>query len=126
MARILCVEDEPDIRADIVEELTDLGHSVATAENGEQGLRVAVDFRPQLILCDCLMPAMTGPEMIRALRDKHPEFSSTPCVVLSAFSDETHIEEVRSAGADAYLTKPTNFDELESLLNRLLNGSEES
>ncbi|MCG8354393.1 MAG: response regulator [Kiloniellales bacterium] len=121
MAKILYVEDEPDIRAELVEALMASGHKVAQAANGFAGLRVAIEFQPEIIVCDCLMPAMTGPEMILTLRRDYPEFSSTPMVLLSASADESHLKEARAAGANAYLTKPMDFDELEAVLRRLLD-----
>lgn len=120
MARILCVEDEPDIRADIVEELKDAGHTVADAANGADGLDHAIQFKPDLILCDFLMPVMTGPEMIQALRERHPELRGTICVVLSAYADPKHRAEAMAAGADSYLTKPIDFDELDVVMRSLL------
>ena len=123
MAKILCVEDEPDIRADLIEELADAGHTVASAENGEEGLRRAVEFRPDVILCDCLMPTMTGVELLRELRQRYPEFAATPFVVLSAYSDHKYSHEAMSAGAYSYLTKPVDYDQLESVLNSALGQS---
>ena len=125
MAKILCVEDEPDIRADLIEDLVDAGHTVASAANGEEGLRRAIEFRPDVILCDCLMPSMTGVEMLRVLRERHPEFSSTPFIVLSAYADNKHSHEAMTAGADAYLTKPVDLDQLESVLNSAIGGPQE-
>ena len=120
MARILCVEDEPDIRADIVEELKDAGHTVVDASNGAEGLEYASQFKPDLILCDFLMPVMTGPEMIQALRERHPELNGTICVMLSAYADTKHRAEAMAAGADSYLTKPIDFDELDVVVRGLL------
>lgn len=122
MAKILCVEDEPDIREIIAEELADFGHRVETADNGETGLSTALTFRPDIILSDFLMPTMTGPEMIKALRDGYPEFSATPCIVVSAYADEKHRKEADLAGANLYLTKPIDFEGLASLLKDLLCG----
>lgn len=123
MARILYVEDEPDIRSDVVEELVDLGHTISAAADGREGLQMALDFRPDIILCDCLMPGMTGPEMVRALHDGYPEFKSVPVVFLSAHADPAHQEEGLAAGARAYLTKPVDFDELEGVLGELLDAA---
>ncbi len=120
MARILCVEDEDDIRADIVEELMDAGHEVFAASNGEEGLRAIPDFRPDLIISDCLMPKMTGLELFQALHRDLPDFASTPFVFLSAHADKSHVEEGMNLGADAYLTKPVDFDQLLVIVNSLL------
>ena len=126
MAKVLCVEDEPEIRDVIVEELIDFGHDVETAEDGKLGLEAALQFQPDVILSDFLMPRMTGPEMIRTLRDGHPEFSATPCVVISAYANDRHRSEATEAGVTLYLTKPIDFDRLELALNDLLSGKREA
>ena len=120
MAKILCIEDEPDIQADIVEELVEAGHQVMTAGNGEDGLAATIERRPDLILCDNLMPCMTGLEFFARLRADHPELNSTPFVILSAHADSTHVAEGLDLGADAYLTKPIDFAKLMETIETLL------
>ena len=119
MARILCVEDELDIRAGIVEELTESGHLVAQASNGKEGLEVAKEFCPDIILCDSLMPEMTGPEMISALREQDGAYASAPVILLSAYADKWHKDEARASGATVYMTKPVDFDELDAVIESL-------
>lgn len=122
MARILNVEDEADIQADIVEELTDAGHDVITATTGEEGLKAVIENHVDLIICDSLMPVMTGLEFFRRLRADYPEMNDVPFVFLSAHADRTHVEDGLERGADAYLTKPVDFavlmETVESLLDR--------
>ena len=120
MAHILCVEDEPDIQADIVEELTDAGHDVTTASNGAEGLEAIGRQQFDLIICDSLMPVMTGPEFFTRLREDHPEHKEVPFVFLSAHADRTHVEDGLSRGVDAYLTKPVDFAELMDTVESLL------
>ena len=120
MAKILCVEDEDEIRADLVEELVDAGHEVFAASDGMEGLKAVSEFRPDLILSDCLMPKMTGPELLRALRQDLPEFAETPFLFLSAHADESHVEEGLGLGADGYLKKPVDFDHLIEKVESLL------
>ena len=121
MAKILCVEDEDEIRVDIVEELTDAGHEVLAASNGLEGLQAVTDFRPDLIISDCLMPKMTGPEFFQALRRDYPDFDDVPFVFLSAHADKSHVEEGMALGANVYLTKPVDFDKLLMVVNSLLD-----
>lgn len=120
MARILCIEDEPEIRTNLVEELSDFGHTVACAKNGQEGLQMIVEFQPEIILCDCLMPGMTGPQVFASLREQYPEFASVPFVFLSAHAEPKHRESILPDGAAAYLTKPIDFDELEAFLAGLV------
>ncbi len=122
MTRIVLVEDEAHIREDIVEELTDVGHEVIAVTNGREGLQAILRHRPDLVICDCLMPVMTGAELLGALRRDYPEFDDMPFVFLSAHADKTHVEDGLAIGADLYLVKPIDFDLLiesvEALLER--------
>jgi len=120
MVKVLYVEDEPDIRREISEELDDCGFTVVSAENGAVGLDVITGFKPDVILCDCLMPVMSGPEMLKKLRASYPEFADTPFVLFSAYADKSHLDEAAAAGATAYLTKPVDFEQLEALLRDLI------
>lgn len=120
MANILCVEDEADIQADILEELTDAGHTTSTASTGVEALQAIAGDRFDLILCDNLMPAMTGLELLRRIRGNHPELAHVPFVILSAHADRTHVEQGLEQGADAYLTKPVDFEDLVETVERLL------
>lgn len=120
MARILSVEDEADLQADIVEELLDAGHQVVTANTGQEGLEAVLQRIPDLIVCDSLMPVMTGLEFFTRLRADHPETGDVPFIFLSANADRTHVEEGLERGADAYLTKPVDFTVLLETIDSLL------
>lgn len=120
MARILCVEDDADIRGDLVEELADAGHEVIEAANGAEGLRAILRHRPDLVLCDCLMPVMSGTEMLAVLRRDHRQFDDTPFVFYSANTNQADVRERLALGAQAYLTKPADFDDLQETLETLL------
>ncbi len=109
---ILCVEDEADIRGDIVEELRDAGYATVEAVNGREGLEAIAQYKPDLVLCDITMPEMNGYEMLTALRDDHPEFADLPFVFLSALADRKDILSGRQLGADDYVTKPIDFEML--------------
>ncbi len=109
---ILCVEDEADIRSDIVEELRDAGYETVEAANGREGLEAIEKRKPDLVLCDITMPQMTGYQMLTALRDNHPEYADLPFVFLSALADRKDILAGRQMGADDYVTKPVDFEML--------------
>lgn len=121
MAKIVCIEDEIQIQEDIVEELREFGYEVIAESNGKNGLRAIIRESPDLVVCDCLMPEMTGTELFEKLRDDYPEFASVPFVFLSAHADKKHMESGVRLGADAYLTKPINFDILLTTIDGLLN-----
>lgn len=120
MAKLLCVEDESEIQADILEELTDAGHAVATATTGVEALQAIAGDRFDLILCDNLMPVMSGLDLLGRIRSNHPELAGIPFIILSAHADKTHVQQGLERGADAYLTKPVDFAELLGTVERLL------
>lgn len=112
MARILCIEDEADIREDITEELRDSGFETVEAANGREGLEVLQRDQPDLVLCDISMPVMDGYQLLTELREHHPDLAEVPFLFLSALSDREHVISGKSLGADDYLTKPIDFDVL--------------
>lgn len=110
MKKIVCVEDEHDIRGLLVDELTDAGYEVEEAANGQLGLDAILRSKPDLVLCDISMPIMDGHLLLQYLRENHPEFADTPFIFLSALADREHIMEGKILGADDYLTKPIDLD----------------
>ena len=121
MAVILVVEDEPDLREILVDELEDSGHEVHTAANGVEGLDSIHSVRPELILADINMPKMSGFEMRQRLMDSDPELARRPFVFVSAYADKSDIADGLSLGADHYLTKPIDFAALHKWIAELLN-----
>ena len=109
-ATLLCVEDEPDIREAIVEELVDCGFQVIEAGNGAEGLRAILDRHPDLVVCDCLMPVMSGIELLQTLRRDHPAYDDVPFIFLSAHANESDVARGKQTGAEHYLTKPIDLD----------------
>lgn len=107
---ILCVEDEQDLREILVEELEDAGYVVTQANNGIDALVQINKLRPDLILCDIVMPEMDGYELLQVIRETMPELSDVPFVFLTAKDGSNEITQGKYAGADDYLVKPINFD----------------
>jgi diguanylate cyclase (GGDEF)-like protein len=107
---ILCIEDEALLREDIVEELEDDGYDVLQAADGREGLEMILKHEPDLVICDITMPHMNGHDLVKTLREKHPQCADTPFIFLSAMADRHDILEGMNLGADDYLTKPIDFD----------------
>ena len=116
---VLVIEDNRDIAAYIGDVLNDR-YAVAYATNGEDGLKKAIDIVPDLIVTDLMMPGMDGLELCRRIRS-NDVVNHIPIVIVTAkISDQERIKGIE-AGADAYLAKPFNVDELRSIVERLLD-----
>ncbi|GIG61791.1 DNA-binding response regulator [Longispora fulva] len=108
MTRILIVDDEPQILRALRINLTARQHEVLTASDGAEALRLAASDRPDLLVLDLGLPDIDGVEVIRGLRT----WSPVPIIVLSGRAGSVDKIEALDAGADDYLTKPFNIDEL--------------
>jgi len=118
-ARILVVDDEPDLVSTIQCRLKWCRCEVITAANGKEGLEKAISERPDIILLDINMPVMNGREMLERLRN-HPDLKNTPVIMLTAFSEAQDIATVSAYGIADYVTKPFDFTELmEKIANAL-------
>src|SRR6185312_7444579 len=106
--RILIVDDERQITRVLSRGLSTKGYDVHVAADGEAALQTFSDWRPDLIVTDLSMPNMNGLELCRRLR----AFSDVPIIVLSVKGDERAKVEALDAGADDYVTKPFNMNEL--------------
>ncbi len=108
--RILIVDDEPAV-ADLIEAvLTGEGYTVAVARDGAQGLMLARDWKPDLILMDVMLPGVDGPTATRRLKEE-PETADIPIVAMSAGRNiRSHTGDLDEA--DAVLAKPFDIDAL--------------
>ncbi|MGR3525296.1 MAG: response regulator [Paracoccaceae bacterium] len=107
---ILCIEDEAPLRDDIAFELRDAGFRVIAAADAAEALRRLEGWKPDLILCDIVMPGMDGKALLAHLRRTRPDLNAVPIVFLTALSSRAQMIEGRSLGADDYLTKPIDYD----------------
>ncbi|MEO1620805.1 MAG: response regulator [Cyanobacteria bacterium J06632_3] len=105
MAKVLVIEDETEIRANLLELLEFEGYNVIGASNGAIGLIGALEYRPDIILCDVMMPELDGHDVLAALRQE-PETALTPFIFLTALADKGDIRKGMTLGADDYITKP--------------------
>ncbi|GAB4230305.1 MAG: response regulator [Ekhidna sp.] len=110
--QILVIEDQDDVRENIVELLELSNYYVKSAEDGKKGVKMALDSPPDLILCDIMMPEMDGYEVLYLL-GKNPSTASLPFIFLTAKAEKTDFRKGMNMGADDYITKP--FDEMELL-----------
>ncbi|MFN3379116.1 MAG: response regulator [Runella zeae] len=112
MKTILLIEDNPEMR-DNTAEILELAHyNVITAENGKQGIKLAQENEPDLIICDIMMPELDGYGVLHLL-SREPSTASIPFIFLTAKAEKTDYRKGMTLGADDYLTKP--YDDVELL-----------
>lgn len=109
--KILVIEDQAAMRRNVALMLQLEGYDTLTAENGREGLEVVRQQRPDLILCDVMMPEMDGYAVVQALRADEAT-AAIPFIFLTAKSDKTDLRIGMNFGADDYLTKPVVRDDL--------------
>ena len=109
--RVLIADDVDDCRGLLSDMLSSLGFQTSEAANGKEALALALSEKPDLILVDHEMPLMGGVELIRRLR-REAASSKIPIIAVSAAAGRTDREESLAVGADAFLPKPVNLQEL--------------
>ena len=116
MATVLVVEDEEAIREAIVFNLKRDGHDVLAAADGVEGLALAREHQPDLIVLDVMLPRMPGLDVCRVLREETP----IPILMLTARDSEADVVQGLDLGADEYVTKPFSMRELRARIASLL------
>lgn len=115
MKTILVIDDNTDIRENTAEILDLAGYKTFTAENGKQGVELAIKEKPSVIVCDIMMPELDGYGVLHLLR-KNPDTQTIPFIFLTAKTERSDLRKGMEMGADDYITKP--FDDIE-LLNAI-------
>jgi len=110
--KVLVIEDNNDIRENVIEILELAGYTVYEASNGKTGIELARKHLPDIILCDIMMPGLDGYGVLYML-NKQPETGAIPFIFLSAKAEHVDLRKGMEMGADDYLTKP--FDDMELL-----------
>jgi len=121
--RLLLVDDQVLLRHGLraIMQNTDDITVAGEASDGREALRVARDLRPDVVLMDLQMPGMSGTEAIRAMR-ADPSLSETPVLVLTTFDDEDDVVDAIAAGANGYLLKDIDADELRRAVRHAADG----
>lgn len=111
MKKVLVIEDDAHLRSDLIEILGFEGYATLGAENGHEGLLLAQEHRPDLIICDITMPLLDGFGVIAALREDL-QTADIPVIFLSARNEQKFIQNGIQLGAVAYIPKPYNTKDL--------------
>ncbi|MBE0648675.1 MAG: response regulator [Bacteroidales bacterium] len=125
MSKILIIEDDPILLESLAEFLQEEGMEVIEAENGKQGVELASRELPDLILCDIFMPKMNGYETFEKLKSD-VNTSLIPFIFLTAKAEREDILYGMTLGADDYITKPIDFDELLARITKRMEKTRET
>ncbi|MEI6140838.1 MAG: response regulator [Mariniphaga sp.] len=120
MEKILIIEDAKILRESIVDSLLLEGFEVIQAENGNNGILMAQEQNPDLILCDIMMPDMSGYDVLQVLNSDNSQ-NTCPFIFTTALGERENIREGMDLGADDYLVKPFTINELLKAINTRLH-----
>ncbi len=120
--RILVIEDNLEVRENLEEILELSGFEIMLAEDGKVGVDLALEHKPDLILCDVMMPRLDGFGVLNIL-SKKPETAAIPFIFLTAKAEKSDFRRGMNLGADDYVTKPFYKDELLSVIEIRLRKS---
>ncbi|HLF26630.1 MAG TPA: response regulator [Anaerolineae bacterium] len=112
MARVLCIEDNPDNMLLIQRAIVALDHDFLWASDGLSGLAIAASEKPNLILLDINLPDIDGYEVARRLRNTRNRLLYVPIIAITANALKGDAEKALAAGCDIYMSKPVNIREL--------------
>ncbi|HPP01562.1 MAG TPA: response regulator transcription factor [bacterium] len=121
MTRILIIEDEPDMRRGLQDNLEFEEYETVGTSNGNEGLRLALKESFDLIILDLMLPGMDGMEVCRRLKEAG---SRTPIIMLTARESESDKVEGLESGADDYITKPFSLQELLARIKAILRRTQ--
>jgi len=119
MQNILVIDDSDDIRMVVVKTLASFGYATREAKDGLEGIQMALNEQPDLIMCDVTMPGMDGYRTLAAIREL-PVIASIPFIFMTARVGREDLRRAMASGADDYLIKPFEPEELiEAIMSRL-------
>lgn len=119
MRKILIIEDDKTIRNGLNRLMSNEGYSAFFAENGVEGVKVAMDEKPDLIICDIAMPEMNGFEVLAKIK-QNPSLANKPFLFLSAKITKEDEAKGLAAGATGYLKKPMWPDDILTAVKKYL------
>lgn len=129
MAKVLVVDDEPNIVLSLEFLMQQAGFEVSTALDGETALALVNETPPDLVLLDISLPGISGFEVLEQLRNQ-PAFKRLPIVMLTAHGREVEREKGLALGADDYITKPFStrqlVEKVQALLSESASGTQEN
>lgn len=119
---VLLIDDADMIRELLATAIRNLGYRFASASNGEEGLLLVGQHRPELIILDIEMPGMGGVETCRRIRRQYPDLETT-IVFLTGTKTASTVREARAAGGDDYIIKPFEIRTVLDRIEKWLGGA---
>jgi DNA-binding response OmpR family regulator len=119
---VLIIEDDPAIVRFLERGLAAHGHSIMKAEDGEEGLRLAAEPAVEMVLLDIMLPRLDGQQVLQRIRLRRPDL---PVLMLTARDEVRHKVDALDSGADDYLTKPFDLEELLARIRALSRRSDQ-
>jgi DNA-binding response OmpR family regulator len=117
---LLCIEDDREVAKLIAEEMSDRGFDVLIAHDGHEGLVAILKGIPDLVLCDIGLPGLSGIELLEHLNELSPR--RMPFILVTALCGRENKLRAKQLGIDDYVTKPIDFDALETIIRARLAG----
>lgn len=121
--QILCIEDEPDLRDDLVLELEASGYRVAGTGDGVAGLAIIRQGGVGLVFCDVQLPGLSGLDLLEALGRDPGAGPLPPVVLLTAFGDTRLRQRAQDLGAHSLMVKPVDYDAVIALADSIIGGA---
>lgn len=121
MKTILLIEDNRDILENFTDFFEMEGYKILSAVNGKKGLEMAIQLMPDIIICDYIMPQMSGNEVLQALLDT-VKTHEIPFIFSTSMSEKADKEKALRLGADEYIIKPFDLDILLKMTKTLLKS----
>jgi CheY-like chemotaxis protein len=116
----LLIDDDDNVRESLQMVLEDLGYMVRAAADGAIGIELALRWKPDLIICDMMMPKTSGFIVVETLKQQH--FLEIPIVMLTGNESEHQRSYAEFVGVDEYITKPIRSHQLAKILERYLDN----
>lgn len=118
-AKVLVVDDEPEITEIVESFLTEAGYKVSIANSGQEAFKKAREFKPDVILLDIMMPGTDGYAVCQELK-KDPQFANTPVIFLTGKERDDDMGRSFKSGGDMYIKKPFSCERLLEIVNIVL------
>jgi len=122
MKKILFIEDEPSLQKTLGAKLKDRGYEVASAFDGEEGVKMASENEPDIILLDIILPKKNGFEVLRELKSRE-RTKKIPVIILTNLENIEEVEKALELGSTTYLVKANyNLDEIVEKIEKVINS----